>query len=160
MGTNRSNKALLEVIPPRICVTFCRASFWSRPKNSKSRLWVGWAENTINTGSESHDNFSENRQNPEHRSEMEPYWTSRAETQAFWISKVLPSQWDHWGPPKLPYKIQNRVKIQWTPPGKVYTKLFRQPYGNMPSIMAGNSMENGLLLYVSLHCVGPSSLWE
>ena len=27
-----------------------------------------------------------------------------------------------------PYEIQNRPKIQLTPPGKVYTKLFRQPY--------------------------------
>ena len=42
--------------------------------------------------------------------------------------EMLPIQWDPSRPPKLPYKIKNRQEIQWTPPGKVYTKLFRQPY--------------------------------
>ena len=39
MGTKRAKKALLEVIPPRICVTFRRASFWTRPETSKLRIW-------------------------------------------------------------------------------------------------------------------------
>ena len=83
MGTKRAEKALFDVIPPRICVTFRRASFWSRPKNSKSRIWDGWAENTINSGPGSHDNFSEIVQINENRSKLEPYSTNRAENQAF-----------------------------------------------------------------------------
>ena len=35
MDTKRSKKALLKVIPPRICITFRRASFWFRPKHSE-----------------------------------------------------------------------------------------------------------------------------
>ena len=83
MGTKRAKKALLEVIPPRICVTFRRASFWSRPKKSKSRLGDGWAENTINSEPGSHDNFSELVEIHENRSELDPYSTNRAENQAF-----------------------------------------------------------------------------
>ena len=128
MGTNWTQKALLEVIPPWICITFRRASFWFRPKNSKSRLWDGWAENTINSGPGSHDNCSEKVEYHEHRLELDPYSTNRAENQGFWISKVLPIRWDSSRPQQLQYKIQNRAKIQRTPPGKVYTKLFRQPY--------------------------------
>ena len=82
MVTKWAKKALLEVIPPRICVTFRRASFWSRPKNSKSRFGDGWAENTINSRPGSHDNFSEKVENHENRSELDPYSTNRAENQA------------------------------------------------------------------------------
>ena len=128
MGMKRSKKALLEVIPPRICITFRRASFWYRPKSSKTCFGSGRAENRTNTESGSHHNCLENVQNHEHLSEMDPYSTYRAENQGFWISTVLPIQWDHCRPPKLPYKNQDGAKIQWTPPGKVYTKLFRQPY--------------------------------
>ena len=81
MGTKRTIKALLEVIPPRICVTFRRASFWFRPKTSKCQLWDGWAENTINTEPESYNNFSEKVGNLENRSELDPYSTNRAENQ-------------------------------------------------------------------------------
>ena len=83
MGTKRAKKALLEVIPPRIGVNFRRASFCSRPNNSKSRIWGGWAENTITTWPGSHDNFSEKVENHENRSELDPYSTFRAENQGF-----------------------------------------------------------------------------
>ena len=83
MGMKRSKKALLEVIPPRIYVTFRRGSFWSGPKNSKGRLWDGWAENTINNGPESHDNFSEIVEIHENPTKLDPYSTNRAENQAF-----------------------------------------------------------------------------
>ena len=56
----RSKKALLEVIPPRICVTFCRATFWSRPEHSEIRFLADRSENTINTEPESHDNLCGN----------------------------------------------------------------------------------------------------
>ena len=127
MGMKWSKKALPDVIPPRICITFRRASFWSRSKNSKVLFWELQAENTVNTGPGSHDNFFENVQNHENRSKQDPYSTNRAENQGFWISKPLPIQWDHWGPPKLPYKIQNRLKIQWTQPTQLSTKFGHQP---------------------------------
>ena len=38
MGLKQSKKALPEVIPPRICITFRRGSFWSRPKTWK--MWI------------------------------------------------------------------------------------------------------------------------
>ena len=90
MGTKRAQKALLEVIPPRICVTFRRASFSFRPKSSKTQIWGGHAENTTNSGPGSHDSFSGNLENHENRSKLDPYSTSRAENQPFRISKVLP----------------------------------------------------------------------
>ena len=120
-------KALLEVIPPRICITFRRASFWSRPENLKIRIWDDRVENTINTAPERHDNFSGNVQNHENRSKLDPYSTNRAENQGFWISKPLPIQWDPSWPPKQPYKIQNRPKIQWTQPTQLSTKFGHQP---------------------------------
>ena len=123
MNTKRSNKALPEVIPPRICITFRRATFRTGPKNTKMMCWDDKAENTTNTGPGSHDNFSEKVKNHEHQSKLNPYWTSRAENQTFWISTVLPIQWDPSGPQKLPYKIQNQAKIQWTPPAQVYTNF-------------------------------------
>ena len=83
MDTKMASKALFEVIPLRICVTFRRASFWYQPKNSKSRLWDDWDEHTTNTGPESHDVFSGKIENHEHRSELDPYSTFRAETQGF-----------------------------------------------------------------------------
>ena len=83
MGTKRAKKALLEVIPPRICVTFLRGTFWSRSKNSKSRLWDGRAENTVSSGPGSYDNVSEKVENHENRSELDPYSTNRAENQGF-----------------------------------------------------------------------------
>ena len=58
---------------------------------------------------------------------MYPYSTPRANNQAFRISKVLRSQWDHCRSPKLLYKIQNRPKIQWTPPIRLSTKFGHQP---------------------------------
>ena len=128
MSTKRPKKALLEVIPPRICVTFRRGSFWFRPKTSKMRIWKPRPENTTNTVSGSRPDFSEKSENHENRLELDPYSTSRAENQAIWSLKVLWIQWDPSGTPKLPYKIQNRLKIQWIPPGTVYIKLFRQPY--------------------------------
>ena len=121
------NKTLREVIPPRICVTFRRATFRSRPKRSKSRIWDDQVENVTNTGLKRHDNFSGNLKNHEHRSKLDPYSTNRTENQAIWISKVLRAQWDHWGPPKLPYKIQNRLQIHWTPPTRLSTKFGHQP---------------------------------
>ena len=128
MGTKRPKKALLEMIPPRICITFRRGSFWFRPKTSKMRIWKPRPENTTNTVSGSRPDFSEKSENHENRLELDPYSTSRAENQAIWNLKVLWIQWDPSGTPKLPYKIQNRPKIQWIQPGTVYTKLFRQPY--------------------------------
>ena len=92
------------------------------------RIWKPRPENTTNTVSGSRPDFSEKSENHEHRSELDPYSTNRAENQAIWNLKVLWIQWDPSGTPKLPYKIQNRPKIQLTPPGTVYTKLFRQPY--------------------------------
>ena len=108
MGTKRAKKALLEVIPPRICVTFRRASFWSGLKNWKSQLSDGWAENTMNSGPGSHDNFSDKIKNHENRSELDPYSILRSENQAILNLKVLWVQWDPSGTPKLPYKIKNR----------------------------------------------------
>ena len=127
MGTKWAKKALLEVIPPRICVTFRRGSFWFRPKTSKMQIWKPRPENTTNTMSGSRPDFSEKSENHKNRSELDPYSTSRAENQAIWNLKAPWIQWDPSGTPKLPYKNQNQPKIQWTPPGTVYTKLFRQP---------------------------------
>ena len=73
MGTKRSNKALPEMIPPRICVIFRRASFWSRSKSSKIMFWELQAENTVNIGPGSRGNFFENVQNHEHLSKRDPY---------------------------------------------------------------------------------------
>ena len=139
MATTRSKKALLEVIPPRICVTFCRGSLWYRPENSKILVSDDRSQNTTNTGPGSLDNFSENVENHENGSGLDSYSTNRAENQGFWIYKVLQIQWDPSRPPKLPYKFQNRSKIQWTPPEKVYTKLFRRtvPRGNPSSRRPG-----------------------
>ena len=128
MAMKRTNKALPEVIPPRICLTCRPASFWFRLKTSNMWVLSTRAGNTINTMSGSHDNFSENHENHEMWPKLDPYSTSLAENQAFWIFEVLRSQWDRCRPQKLPYKIQNRQKNQWTSLGKVYTKLFRQPY--------------------------------
>ena len=83
MGMKRSNKALLEVIPPRICVTVRRATFRFRPNKSKIRILDDRAENTTNTGPGGHDNFSGNVKNHEHRSELDPYSPLRAEKRAF-----------------------------------------------------------------------------
>ena len=130
MGMKWSKKALLDVMPPRIYVTFRRATFRSRPKRSKSRILDDQVENTTNTDLKRHDSFSEKVENHEHRSKLDPYSTNRAENQAIWVSKVLQTQWDHWGPPKLPYKIQNRPKIQWTQPTQLSTKFGHQPYGD------------------------------
>ena len=112
----RATSALPEVIPPRICITFRRASFWFQPKSSKIEILDRQPGNTTNTKLGSRDNFSENHKIHAHRSKLDPYSTNRAENQAFWISKVLPSQWDHWGPPKLGTAL-----------GKEYTNYFRQP---------------------------------
>ena len=128
MGMKWSKKALPEVIPPRICITFRRASFWSRSKSSKIMFWELQTENTVNTEPWSHDDFSENFKNHENRSKLDPYSTNRDENRGFWIPKLLRTQWDHWGPPKLPYKNQNRLKIQWTPPTRLSTKFGHQPY--------------------------------
>ena len=125
MVMKRAKKALPEVIPLRICVTFRRATFRSWPKRSKSWIWDDQVENTTNTDLKRHDNFLENLKNHENRSKLDPYSTNRAENQGFWICKVLPIQWDPSRSPKLLYKIQNRTKIQQTPSAKVYTKLFR-----------------------------------
>ena len=81
-GMTRPKKALPEVIPPRICVTFRRATFRSRPKRSKSRIWDDQVENTTNSDLKRHDNFSENLKNHENRSNLNPYSTNRAENQA------------------------------------------------------------------------------
>ena len=63
MGLKQSKKALPEVIPPRICITFRRASFWSRSKKIKNPVWELQAENTVNTGPGSYGDFFENVQN-------------------------------------------------------------------------------------------------
>ena len=83
MDTNWAKKALLEVIPPRICVTFRRGSFWFGPEISKMRIWKPRPENTTNTGPGSLDYFSKNVENHENGSELDPYSTSRAENQGF-----------------------------------------------------------------------------
>ena len=146
MVTKWATKAVLEVIPPRFCITFRRASFGSRLKTSKSRLWDDWAENTINTGPGSHDNSSEKVENHENRSELDPYSIFRAENQAIWIPKVLSIQWGRSGPPKLLYDIQNRPKIQKTQLEKVYTKLFRRLRWSKSRLWgdwAGNTINTG-----------------
>ena len=90
MGMKWSKKALPEVIPPRICITFRRASFWSRSKSSKilsksSKIVFGelQTENTVNTGPGSQDYFSENVRNHEHLSKRDPYSTSRLRIKDF-----------------------------------------------------------------------------
>ena len=147
MGTKRPKKALLEVIPPRIYVTFRRCSFWFRPKTSKMRIGKPRPENTTNTVSGSRPDFSEKSENHENRLELDPYSTSRAENQAIWNLKVLWIQWDPSRPPKLPYKIQNRPKIQWIQPGTVYTKLFRQFYALNVGRFRKPSLEKNLVKY-------------
>ena len=127
MDTKRSNTALLEVIPPRIYITFRHASFWFRPKHSEIVFWELPAENTVNTGPESRRHFSEKFKNHEHWSKLDPYSTSRAENQAFWISKVLLIQWDPSRPPKQPHKIQNQLNNPWTPPTQMSTKFGHPP---------------------------------
>ena len=128
MGTKQAKKALLEVIPQRFCGTFRRGSVWFRPKGSKMLFSNDKSQNTTNTGPGSLDNFSGNHKNHENRSELDPYSTFRAENQGFWSSKVLRSQWDHWGPQKLAYKIQNRPKNPKTQPTQLSTKFGHQPY--------------------------------
>ena len=83
MGMKRSKKALPEVRPPRICVTFRRATFWSRPKNSKMCLSGDRPENSTNTMPGRDDNFSEDDENHQNRSKLDPYWTRRDENQEF-----------------------------------------------------------------------------
>ena len=116
------------MIPPRICITFRRAPFWSRLKSSEVRILDDRAENTINTLSGSHVNFSGNHKFHENRSELDPYSTNRAENQGFCISKVPRSQRDPSGTPKLPYKIKNRLKNPKTQPTRLSTKFGHQPY--------------------------------
>ena len=82
MASNGSKKALLEVIPPRNCATFCRGSFSNRPENSKMRFSDDQSQNTIDTGPESLDRFSEKVENHENRSELDTYSTFRVENQA------------------------------------------------------------------------------
>ena len=128
MGTKRTNKALLEVIPPRICITFRRASFWSRPNKSKSWLWDDWAKSTIDSGPRSHDNFFEKS-----RTSWKSIGTGPIFDFSGWESShlTLKAAMNPMGPlrtPKMSCKVQNRLKINWIPPGTVYTKLFRQPY--------------------------------
>ena len=54
MGMKRSKKALPEVILPRICVTFRRASLRLRSKNSKNDFGDHRAKNIVNTRPGSH----------------------------------------------------------------------------------------------------------
>ena len=124
----RSNKALPEVIPPRICVTFRRATFRFRPKSPKIRIGDDRPENTVITGPGSHDNFSGKVKNHQNRSELDPYWTLRAEDQLFWIFKVVRMQWDHCRPPRLAYKNQIPAKSPQTPQAQLSTKFGHQPY--------------------------------
>ena len=81
MVTKRTNKALLEVIPPRICITFRRTCLWSRPKGSEIEFWEDRAENTINTCSESYGNFSGKVNKHEKLSVLDAYLTLRAGNQ-------------------------------------------------------------------------------
>ena len=83
MGTNWAKKALLEMIPPRICVTFRRAPFWFRPKNSKIEILDRQAGNAKNAMSGSHDSCFQKREHDENRFKMYPYSISRAENQVF-----------------------------------------------------------------------------
>ena len=82
MVTKWAKKALLEVLPPQVCITFRRAYFWSRPENMKTRIWHDRVENTINSEAKRHDNLSGNVPNHEHLSKLDPYSTNRAENQA------------------------------------------------------------------------------
>ena len=97
MDTKGSKKALPEVIPPRICITFRRASFFVptktlenvdleapvRKHNKCQHFLADQAENTTNTEPERHVNFSKNVKTHNHRSKQDPYLTLRAENQAF-----------------------------------------------------------------------------
>ena len=73
MDTKFAKKALLKVKPLRICVTFARASFRPAPKDSKIRVWDGWAENTTQIWPGSHGNFLEKSKNHRKVSKLDPY---------------------------------------------------------------------------------------
>ena len=127
MGTKWASKALLEVIPPRICVTFCRGSFWYRPENSNMRFSDDKSQNTINNGSGSHDNFLKSREF--HKNDRN--WThirriglriKRFESPRCYQSNRTPPV-----PPKQPCTMQNRLKIHWTQPTRLSTKFGHQP---------------------------------
>ena len=107
MVTKRETKVLLEVIPPRICVTFRRGSFRFGPETSKMQIWKPRPENTTNTVSGSRPDFSEKSENHENRLELDPYSTYRAENQAIWNLKVL---WIQWDPPE-PQSCHIKFKI-------------------------------------------------
>ena len=49
----------------------------------ETRLWDSWAENTINSGYGSHDNFSEKVEHHEDQSELDPYPTLWVENEGF-----------------------------------------------------------------------------
>ena len=87
-GTSRGDTTtnLRDFSPPNFSIpteNFENHDFW-RPgrKRDKCRARKPWQL------------FSENVRNHENRSKQDPYFTLRAENQAFWISKVLPIQWD------------------------------------------------------------------
>ena len=82
-GMKRSNKALPELIPPRICITFCHASVGFRPTKLES-LFLGAPDRQHRKYlAREMSLLFEKCTNHEHRSKMEPYWTYRAENQAF-----------------------------------------------------------------------------
>ena len=83
MGTKWAKKTLLEVIPPRICVTFRRASFWFRLKHSKIEFLDRQDGNPTNDVSGSLDSCFKKHENLEIRSNMHPSSTYLAENQAF-----------------------------------------------------------------------------
>ena len=83
MGAKWATKAFLEVIQPRICVTLRRTSSQFRPKKSKIGMPDRQAGNATNTMSGSHDGCFEKHEYYENQSNMDPYWMSRSENQAF-----------------------------------------------------------------------------
>ena len=128
MGTKCTKKPLLEVIPPRICITLHRASFWFRPNSSKMQIWKHPGRTRLIPCQEATTTFLKITKITKKQSKPDPYSTLRAENQAIWISKVLPIQWDPSRPQILPCKIQNPRKIHRTPPTPLSTKFGHQPY--------------------------------
>ena len=115
MAMKRAKRALPEVIPPRICVTFRRTSFWYRPKTLNMWTWKH--------PDRTHEKYQARK--PRQLSRKSHYaWKSIGTGPIFdesgWKSshlklKVPWIQWDPSEPPKHPYKIQNRPKIQCRP---------------------------------------------
>ena len=153
MGTNRSNKAPLEVIPPRICITFRRASFWFRPKTSKMQIWKHPGRK--------HDKYGVLKVG-------QPFWKWYKSWNSFgtepifdfsgWESSILTLN-DATNPmgallnPKTAIQNSKSIKIQLTPLGTVYTKLFRQPFVTVSPHAIENSACGWAMISIKLRLV-------